>query len=344
MDLGSRAFEEGARMFDGPMAIFDPAHALDHPVTRWCLIAIGAALAVAPLVMLAIGGRLSAETRRDIWTRYWTWLVITPLVVVPLVVCKFGAVFIVTVVALLAYREFARATGFFRERAMSVVVALSILTMAFAALDNWHRLFVAVPPLGVAALAMMAVAKDQPQGFLQRVGLGAVGLLLFGSGLMHLAFFTNSTLFRPVLLMLLIATQASDIGAYCVGKAFGRRKLFPNTSPRKTLAGHIGAFVVAGGLSAGLAHVIYRGTAIDRWDHLLLFGALIGVGAQAGDLVLGSIKRDLGLKDLAKFLPGHGGVTDRANSLLLVAPIAFHFVAYFLGDVADVARRIISGG
>lgn len=331
-------------MFDGPMAIFDPTQALTHPVTRWCLIAIAAALAVAPVVMLALGPRLSAATRQDIWTRYWTWLVITPLVVVPLVLCKFGAVFIVTVVALLAYREFARATGFFRERAMSVVVVLSILTMAFAALDNWHRLFVAVPPLGVVALAMMAVAKDQPQGFLQRVGLGAVALLLFGSGLMHLAFFTNSTLFRPVLLMLLIATQASDIGAYCFGKAMGKRKLFPNTSPRKTLAGHIGAFVVAGGVTMLLTRQIYAGTALDRWDALLLFGALIGIAAQAGDLVLGSIKRDLGLKDLAKFLPGHGGVTDRVNSLLLVAPIAFHFVAYFLGDAADAPRRILTGG
>lgn len=335
-------------MFEGPMAIFDPTQALAHPVTRGCLIAIAAALAVAPVVMLvlglALGGRLSAEMRRDIWTRYWTWLVITPLVVVPLVLCKFGAVLIVTVVALLAYREFARATGFFRERAMSVVVVLSILTMAFAALDNWHRLFVAVPPLGVVALAMMAVAKDRPQGFLQRVGLGAVALLLFGSGLMHLAFFTNSSLFRPVLLMLLIATQASDIGAYCFGKAMGKRRVFPNTSPRKTLAGHIGAFAVAGGVTMFLAHEIYEGSAIDQWERLLLFGALVGIGAQAGDLVLGSIKRDLGLKDLAKFLPGHGGVTDRANSLLLVAPIAFHFVAYFLKGGIDTPTRILTGG
>lgn len=287
---------------------------------------------------------MSAETRRDVWTRYWTWLVITPLVVVPLVLCKFGAVFMVTVVSLLAYREFARATGLFRERAMSVVVVLSILTMAFAALDNWHRLFVAVPPLGVAALAMMAVAKDEPKGYLQRVGLSSVALLLFGSALMHLAYFTNSSVYRPVLLMLLVATQASDIGAYCVGKAMGTRKLFPNTSPRKTLAGHIGAFVVAGGVVAALAGPIYRGTALDRWDLLLFFGALVGVAAQAGDLVLGSIKRDLGLKDLAKFLPGHGGVTDRANSLLLVAPIAFHFVAYFLEGGIDTPTRILTGG
>lgn len=331
-------------MFDGAISIFDPMQALAHPVTRWCLVAIVAALAIAPVVMLAMGGRLSAETRRDVWTRYWTWLVITPLVVVPLVCCKFGAVFIITVIALLAYREYARATGFFREQAMSILVVLGIVTMAFAALDNWYGLFVAVPPLGIAALAMMAVAKDQPQGYLQRVGLSAVALLLFGSAFMHLAYFTNSSVFRPVLLMLLIATQASDIGAYCFGKAFGRRKVFPNTSPRKTLAGHIGAFVVAGGITALLTHEIYPNTALDRWEVLLLFGALIGIASQAGDLVLGSIKRDLGLKDLAKFLPGHGGVTDRINSLLLVAPISIHFVAYFLGDAVDAPRRILTGG
>lgn len=329
-------------MVDGPMSIFDPSQALTHPVARGCLMGIGIALAAAPAVMLLMSGKMDAATRRDVWTRYWTWLAIVPVVVVPLVWCKFGAVMIVTLVSLLAYREFARATGFFRERALSVIVVLGILTMAFAALDNWRGVFVAVPPLGVAVLAGLAVAKDQPSGYLQRVGLGTVGLLLFGSALMHLAYFTNMSVFRPVLLMLLVATQASDIGAYCLGKAFGKRKLFPNTSPRKTVAGHIGAFVVAAGLSAWLAHEIFKGTQIDEPSRLALFGVLVGVGAQAGDLVLGSIKRDLGLKDLAKFLPGHGGVTDRVNSLLLVAPIAYHFIAYFVGTDAPV--RILTGG
>ena len=71
--------------------------------------------------------------------------------------------------------------------------------------------------------------------------------------------------------------------------------------------------------------------------------ARVVIGAQFGDLVLGSIKRDLGVKDLAGTLPGHGGISDRVNSLLLVAPAAFHFVGYLVGVGLDKPARIFTG-
>ena len=325
--------------------VLDSSGAFAHPVTRYCLLAIASALVLAPIVLVSLHalGKLSESTRADAWTRYWTWLVIIPVVVAPVLWCKLAAILLITLVALLAYREFARATGFFRDRLLSAIVALGIITMAIAALDHWYGLFVAVPPLGVAILAGVAVIKDQPLGYLQRISLGTVSLLLFGSGLMHLAYLTNSPDYRPILLMLLVATQTSDVAAYCFGKAFGDRRLFPNTSPRKTLAGHIGAFVVAVALIMVLAHAIFRGTNIADWPKLVMLGVFVAIAAQLGDLVLGSIKRDLGLKDLARFLPGHGGVTDRVNSLLLVAPIAFHYVGYLVGVGLDQPTRIFTG-
>jgi phosphatidate cytidylyltransferase len=330
--------------------LFDASGALAHPVTRLCVAVVLGALALTPLALLLLGalGRLSPETRADAWLRYRTWLLIVPLVLGPILWCRAAAVVMLTVVALLAYREFARATGLFRAQVVSAVAAIGIVTLGVAALDHWYGLFVAVPSLAVATMAGAAVLRDQPEGYIQRVALGAVGLLLFGSAFLHLAYFTNAQHWRAVLCMLLLCTQGSDIAAYCFGKAFGSRRLFPNTSPRKTLAGHLGALVVSATLCALLAHQVFRGTAVDEWWRLALLGVLVALGAQAGDLVLGSIKRDLGLKDLARFLPGHGGVTDRVNSLLLVAPVVFHFVGYFLrystGGGMTEPRRILTGG
>jgi phosphatidate cytidylyltransferase len=68
------------------------------------------------------------------------------------------------------------------------------------------------------------------------------------------------------------------------------------------------------------------------------------VGAQAGDLMLSSIKRDIGIKDMGAILPGHGGVLDRFNSLLLVAPAAFHFIQFFVGFGMGQPARLITGG
>lgn len=326
-------------------SVIDSSEALTHPTTRLCLYIVSGAFVLAPIMLLFLQttGTLSEKTKKDAWLRYRTWLWIAPLVLIPIVWCRLGAVIAITITSLLAYREYARATGFFRHRALSAIVVIAIITMGIAALDHWYGLFVAIPPLGMAAIAGTAVLADEPKGYLQRVALGAVGQMLFGAGLMHLAYFTNHSQYRPILLMLFLCTQFSDIAAYCFGNAFGKRKVFAATSPNKTLAGHLGALVVTTGLTAWLAHTIFSATTIDEPLRLALFGLLVAIGAQLGDLVLGSIKRDLGVKDLATTLPGHGGISDRINSLLLVAPAAFHFVGYFLGVGLDKPIRIFTG-
>lgn len=327
-------------------SVTSSADALAHPVTRLCLAIVIGVFVLVPVVMLTLQAmdKLNEKTRADAWLRYRTWLWIAPLVLVPVLWCKLGAILAITAMSLLAYREFARATGFFRHRALSAIVVIAILTMALAALDHWYGLFVAVGPLAIVLLAGTAVVADEPRGYLQRVALAAFALMLFGSSLMHLAYFTNHELYRPILCLLFLCTQASDIAAYCAGKAFGHRKVFANTSPNKTLAGHVGALLVAAPLAAVLMHLILPNTVVDTWHRLALFGLLVAIGAQFGDLVLGSIKRDLGVKDLASTLPGHGGVSDRVNSILLVAPAAFHFVGYFMGIGLDSPIRIFTKG
>jgi phosphatidate cytidylyltransferase len=95
---------------------------------------------------------------------------------------------------------------------------------------------------------------------------------------------------------------------------------------------------------AGLAWAIFAGTAMAQPHWRLLFGLIVGIGAQAGDLMLSSIKRDIGIKDMGTILPGHGGVLDRFNSLLLVAPAAFHFIRFFVGVAEQQPARLITGG
>ena len=77
---------------------------------------------------------------------------------------------------------------------------------------------------------------------------------------------------------------------------------------------------------------------------LIPLGVLVSVLGQFGDLVLSSVKRDLGVKDLGVTIPGHGGLLDRFDSLLLVAPLVFHYVGYFVGFGLDQPVRVISGG
>jgi phosphatidate cytidylyltransferase len=76
---------------------------------------------------------------------------------------------------------------------------------------------------------------------------------------------------------------------------------------------------------------------------LLFLGVLVSVAGQCGDLMLSSIKRDIGIKDMGAALPGHGGIMDRFNSLLLVAPAVFHLINYVVGIAEGQPTRLITG-
>ncbi|WP_038046003.1 phosphatidate cytidylyltransferase [Thermus caliditerrae] len=126
----------------------------------------------------------------------------------------------------------------------------------------------------------------------------------------------------------IVASFATDIGAYFVGRAFGRRKLAPEISPGKTVEGSVGGIVVS-----FLALVVYTGVVREVFPfgllELWLFSLLLSLAAQLGDLAESMLKRYCGVKDSGRFLPGHGGLLDRIDSLLFAFPLTYFLVVLF---------------
>jgi len=128
-----------------------------------------------------------------------------------------------------------------------------------------------------------------------------------------------------LLIFPLVITWASDIGAYFVGRAVGGRKLLPSVSPAKTVSGAVGGLVasmIVAWLYARYVLVPVASLGFTPWG-ALLFGALISVAAQVGDLFESLLKREGGVKDSSRILPGHGGILDRFDSLIFVLPVAY---------------------
>ena len=319
--------------------------AFGHPVTLAIAVAVAGLLVLTPLLVALLGrlGKVDAKGRRELWRRYLSWLVLAPAMVVPILLGPGWTVLAVGLLSLLCYREYALATGLFREKTLSVVVVLGVVLLTLANLDHWYGLFVALPPLVVGTIATASVLADRPQGYIQRVALAVLGFVLFGSGLAHLGFLANDADYRPILLLVVLAVELNDIFAYVSGKTFGRRRLAPRTSPNKTLGGALGALLLTTALVAGCGRWVFAGTPLAGWGHLVVLGVLVSVMGQVGDLILSSIKRDLGIKDMAATLPGHGGLLDRFDSLILVAPVVFHYVHYFAGVAAGLPARIVTG-
>ncbi|MEZ4387517.1 MAG: phosphatidate cytidylyltransferase [Candidatus Krumholzibacteriia bacterium] len=120
---------------------------------------------------------------------------------------------------------------------------------------------------------------------------------------------------------------ACDTLAYVVGVSFGRRKLVPHISPGKTWAGAVGGLV--GGALAGWLCAITFVSVVTPLSGTLL-GLLCAVVGQVGDLVESLLKRDAGLKDSARLIPGHGGVLDRVDSLLFTIPLLFYWFRFMV--------------
>ena len=144
--------------------------------------------------------------------------------------------------------------------------------------------------------------------------------LWVGAPLAHLGLFPRSSYGVVLILIAVVGPWVSDSGAYFAGRLFGRHLLFPSLSPNKTVEGSIG------GLIATMLVVGF--VSYELLDFTLFKAAVIGAGvsifSQSGDLFESTLKRILDVKDLGHFLPGHGGVLDRVDSLLFTAPAVYY--------------------
>ncbi len=130
-----------------------------------------------------------------------------------------------------------------------------------------------------------------------------------------------------IVISIFITLWMTDSAAYFVGSAIGKHKLFPRVSPKKSWEGAIAGFVFA--IITVVVLKIVLLSFLD-WVDIIVFGIIIGIFGQVGDLVESLIKRDAGVKDSSNIIPGHGGIFDRFDSLLFSAPIIFLYMNYFV--------------
>jgi phosphatidate cytidylyltransferase len=132
------------------------------------------------------------------------------------------------------------------------------------------------------------------------------------------------------LLYFIVITKFSDTGAYLVGSLIGRHKMIPRISPGKTWEGFGGALVVS--ILASMGFVYYLGDRMHgmKWTHAIILGLLLGLAAVVGDLIESIFKREAGIKDSGRFLPGIGGILDLLDSLLFNAPIMYLYLRHVL--------------
>jgi phosphatidate cytidylyltransferase len=192
--------------------------------------------------------------------------------------------------------------------------------------DNGFPSLEAVFFLFVLGIAGLSLATKRPLvEALPAAGISASGLILVAFPLSFAARLHGTGREGPVLLLFaLVIVWVGDTAAYFVGRSVGKHKLAPQLSPKKTWEGTVASFL--GSLVVALVFARFMTVPLR---HLLAMAALGNVAGQVGDLVESAYKRSAGIKDSGSILPGHGGVLDRIDALILAIPVVWYYVLIF---------------
>ena len=309
--------------------------ALNSSIFLTYLAIVGGLLATAGILLMIMS--LLGKNVSSAWSSYRGWLVMVPIVMGTIFLGRTATIIGITLLALFGFREFARATGLYSDWLMTGTVYVGIVLLGLVAhlIDprlkgpGWYGMFMALPVYVIGAILLVPILRNRSKGQLQQVALAIVGFVYFGWMFSHLGYLANSPYAYGYLLYLIFAVEVNDIAAFTCGKLFGKHKLRENISPNKTLEGSLGAVAISM-LIPWLVSFSF-----PQFDplHLILAGLIVGVGGQLGDLVISYIKRDIGIKDMGSVIRGHGGILDRVDSMIFVAPIFFHMVRWFHGPI-----------
>ena len=282
-------------------------------------------------------GLAPSPGRQDLRRRLVTAIVLGPLFLIAVAVGRLVFLAAIMLLVGLAAWEFFRMAS--RKSARPRTATGIGLALAFPALLYWSPTnplaLTALLTGGVIGIALVQLLDPAGDEALASVSTTVYGAAYAGLLLGHFVLIREVPRAVPgmpyvsgaaLVAVAVFLTWVNDSAAYVIGHRWGRRKLIPRVSPGKTVEGAVGALLVT--IAAGVPTLVI----VDRWVPLfgpadgLAVGALVGIAAPLGDLVESAFKRDAGVKDASDLIPGHGGILDRFDSLMVVAPAFWYYL------------------
>jgi phosphatidate cytidylyltransferase len=288
-------------------------------------------LIVATITIRVLSMRSPEKDWSELRQRVNTWWWIVIVFVLAISTPKAISLTIFAMISFLALKEYFTLIPTRRSDQMPLLWAyFAIPLQYYFVYMEWYSMFLVFIPVYVFLfLPMRMVLIGNNQKFLHSTAILHWGVMITVFSISHVAYLTvlpdNALKTGALLVIYLVAlTECNDIAQYLWGKSLGRIKVIPKVSPNKTLEGLVGGIVTTMLLSWLLGDIL---TPLTGWESLLI-GLLIGVAGFIGDVVMSAVKRDIGVKDSGKLLPGHGGILDRLDSLIYTAPLFFHALYY----------------
>lgn len=231
-----------------------------------------------------------------------------------------------------AFRELYSILGFRDSDRHAIFWAfVSIPVQYYLAYIGWYGAFIIfIPVVMFLLLPLRLVLKGDTKGIVKSMATLQWILMLTVFGISHMAYLLSLPEIpgfesggRGLLLFLVFLTEINDVMQFTWGKLLGRHKIIPKVSPNKTWEGFVGGVISTTVIGYFLSFL----TPLTSVEAAMISFA-IAIAGFAGDIVMSSVKRDIGVKDTGRTIPGHGGILDRIDSLAYTAPAFFHLVYY----------------
>jgi len=301
---------------------------------------IFSALAIGTVLRLVALRGASTNTAVAHYCSLKTWWALAALMSFAVLLGKFGIILLLATAGVLGLREFVKLIDWQVLRTPTVTVLFAsiptfylLVWFGFGDVVRWTAPFVFL--IAIACIRSLSGLMD---GYIRATAGSLLGLMLFVYGPSYAYFVTTlSENHEPAMgavgwfLYLVVLTEGSDIAQALIGRAIGKTKIIPHTSPNKSLEGLLGGIVVTVGLAAFLAPWLTTWTFHAGWTSVgvaMLSGLLISIFGFLGSTNMSGIKRDADVKDGGVLLPGQGGMMDRIDSLIFTAPAFYCFVLF----------------
>jgi len=285
-------------------------------------VVVAAALGLGASVLFALRPASTSRrlTPRTAVERGASYAVLAVLLALALVTGAAGAAVLLGAIAAIALLEWARLAGL----PLRHVAATQLANLAVFTAVAWRGAAAADVLVGGLAFvgALLPVARPDPARAFRDFGVAAASLVVITVMLVHgLALVVERGVLGSALLgTLAVGCAGSDVGAFLVGRRYGRTPLAPRLSPNKSREGLVGNLA---GAAAGVAVGAPALLPTLGWPALAGLVVVVTAGSVWGDLLESAAKREFGVKDAGSWLPGFGGILDRADSLLLAVPLVY---------------------
>lgn len=281
------------------------------------LISLGMLYLLLGMASLSVGWTLRARPQSQLRLQVNSWWLIFPVLTLSLLLHPAGTVLLVLTIGVLALRELMPFGGP-RFGSLAAIVLAAVIMATYLQ----PRAFDVLMPLALAVQALLYLRHRAPRMLAWLLWLT---LCYSCSFLIHYDTLPLDARQRLSWLFYLYAlTALNDVAQFISGTVFGRHRIAPGISPNKTWQG------LAGGVAVTLVLSLALGRYLQLADarHLALYAVLLAVGGFCGDMMFSAAKRAYGVKDFSQLIPGHGGILDRVDSLVVTAPLLYFLITY----------------